>query len=128
VIDHFCEKHIYNFYYVLRRLLEGSLERLAKNTEPTFISNLKWNSTDVNLIELVAALIAKQAIVGKDRDLKKEDIFNQFQTILNIEIKDLDSKLSKAKRRTREKAPFLLSLTDTFRSLKPDKRKNNQSS
>jgi hypothetical protein len=125
VIDHFCEKHIYNFYYVLHELLEGSLERLAKNQAPVFASDLRWNSSDVDFIELVAALIEKRAVVGKDKDLNNDEIFKQFQIIFNIEIKDLDSKLSRAKRRKKEKAPFLFGLTEAFRSLDPDKIKKN---
>jgi hypothetical protein len=119
-MNHFYEEHIYNFYYGLSMLLEGSLKRLAKNQAPLFASDLRWNSSDVDLIELVAALIEKRAVVGKDKDLKNEEIFNEFQIAFNIKIKDLDSKLSRAKRRKKENAPFLLSLAEAFRSLNPD--------
>lgn len=88
---------------------------INKIPSSSFKPNLKWEKNDVDLLELITALIENEAIstrVNKGRTHRNE-VIKQFEQIFGFELKDSESKLSKATLRDKN-SKFLLSLQDSF--------------
>nr|MBK9653132.1 RteC domain-containing protein [Bacteroidota bacterium] len=82
-----------------------------KTPQPTF----KWNKNDVDLLELITALAETKAIVNTNGESVRSEIVAFFENVFNMEIKDAESKLSKATERIRSIHPFLDKLIKNFK-------------
>lgn len=59
------------------------------------ISNLEWSGSDTDLLELIVALMETKVI----KDVSRKEVIHSFQHLFNFEIKDAESKLSRARSR-----------------------------
>lgn len=75
---------------------------------------LLWCKHDVDLLELVTALYENGAISNKQNDLSRAKALEIFSKFFSINIKDAESKLSKATDRSRDVSPFLTRLKKSF--------------
>jgi hypothetical protein len=83
--------------------------------------NYTWNSSDTDLLELLAALHKSESIKRKDgKVLTRKELIDYFQTILGIEIKDVEGKLARATNRNAN-TPFLENLAQEFRNYASEK-------
>jgi hypothetical protein len=60
------------------------------------MSILKWQKTDTDLLELVTALFESGSITNSTKDLTRKEAINVFMQFFGVEIKDVESKLSRA--------------------------------
>lgn len=107
------------------RFLKHKLEWFSHTSENTFIMSkindlttntpqLAWNRNDTDLLELVTALIEMKAINNKTNTLTRKAAIEIFSKIFGIEIKDAESKLSRATERKKDISPFLTALKESF--------------
>lgn len=111
---------------------ELTLAAISKNkvviqTPATEKSPLKWNSTDTDFLELFAALYQNESIVRADgKPLTRKEMLDYFQSILGLEIKDPEGKLTKAGNRN-DNTAFLDTLAQEFRNYVAGKEKKLRS-
>lgn len=75
---------------------------------------LFWQGSDVDLLELVSALY-ESGVIRSDRfQLRRKELLGAFESLFNLTIKDSAVKLSQAKGRKKEIAPFLERLKQCF--------------
>ncbi len=87
-------------------------------------SRLNWNSSDTDLIELVAAIYAKKSIKRTDgKELTQKALFEYFQVIFNIELKNISTNLTKAGNRKNGITPYLDKLKLAFENYVEEKEK-----
>ena len=79
-----------------------------------FAPKLIWKKSDIDLLELIVALIESNSIVNSQGSLTRKEAVEQFSTIFNISIKDYESKLSRGTERKKDVSPFLSSLKQAF--------------
>jgi alanine-alpha-ketoisovalerate/valine-pyruvate aminotransferase len=92
------------------------------STEQT-ASPFKWNSSDTDFLELFAALYQNESIVRADgKPLTRKEMQDYFQSILGLEIKDVEGKLTKAGNRN-DNTAFLDALAQEFRNYVSGKEK-----
>lgn len=77
-------------------------------------SSLVWTKSDTSLLELVTALMEIKAINNSDHNLTRKDAIDIFSKLFGLEIKDVESKLSKATDRKMGVSPFLAALKESF--------------
>ena len=78
-------------------------------------SALRWNGTDSDLIELVAALMAAGAIgTAEGRDLKIVDVIRVFEEVFHLKINALYTKRGKVFDRCTDTTPFIDSLRKSY--------------
>jgi hypothetical protein len=85
------------------------------------VPKLKWNRNDVDLLEFVTALHRSGAINNEAGNLTRAGAIEFFENLFGIEIKDAESKLSKATDRKRSRHPFLDELVKQFAAYCEDK-------
>jgi len=80
------------------------------NLNPTII----WSRSDTDLLELITALVESKAIRNEEKTLTRKDAIEYFSKVFRIEIKDAESKLSRATERKKDVSPFLSDLKHAF--------------
>ena len=80
-------------------------------------SPLKWKESDTAFIELFASVFHVDAIIHVSHVITRKEMFEILAEMFNLNIKDLESKLSRAKRRKKNETPFLDSLRFAFINL-----------
>ena len=76
--------------------------------------DLTWCKTDTALLELVTALVEMKAISNSQNNLTRKEAIETFSKIFGIEIKDAESKLSRATERKRDVYHSLTALKESF--------------
>lgn len=85
-------------------------------------SELVWDSTDTDLLELAVSLHRTNALKHKDgKKITQKEIIDHLQQLFNTDIKNVDSKLSVASNRKKDRSPFLTKLKNSFESYCEDK-------
>ena len=82
-----------------------------------YSSPLQWIETDTAFIELFASIFQVGAITHQSHAITRKELFEIVAELFNLNIKDLECKLSRAKRRKRNETPFLNILRSAFLSL-----------
>ena len=121
-------KKILKYLSIRKEIIEGTDDYVKAISElPTNIGNLIWNKTDTDLLELVTALIESGSIQNPTKDLTRKEAIEIFSQIFNVDIKDAESKLSRATERKKDLSPFLSKLKDSFETYvqKKDERMDN---
>ncbi|MHA1748712.1 MAG: RteC domain-containing protein [Promethearchaeota archaeon] len=92
------------------------LEKLIyKDTNNRVIQKkIKWLKSDTDLLELITALYESKAINNESKNLTRKDAIKYFAEIFSIEIKDAESKLTRATERKKDTSPFLTKLKEIF--------------
>jgi hypothetical protein len=93
---------------------EQSFKMIPVNDSKIFDSNLNWARSDTDLLELVTALFEMKAINGRQYPLSRKESIEIFSNFFGREIKDAESKLSRATERKKDISPFLSSLKESF--------------
>jgi hypothetical protein len=130
--DHYITLCISQFLEGHRRILgktiqflELKLEWLNLEKEEIFCNDnrsdsqmkttdLVWCRNDTDLLELVTALFEMKAINSNTNTLTRKAAIEIFSKIFGLEIKDVESKLSRATERKKEVSPFLSALKESF--------------
>jgi hypothetical protein len=79
-------------------------------------TKIKWQKTDTDFLELVTALYESKAVNNESKNLSRKDAIKYFAEIFDIEIKDAESKLTRATDRKKDTSPFLTKLKEAFDS------------
>jgi hypothetical protein len=77
-------------------------------------SALEWNKSDTDFLELVTALLETKSISNGIGNLSRKDAIKILSEMFNIEIKDPESKLTRATSRKKDVSPYLTSLKVAF--------------
>jgi hypothetical protein len=88
-----------------------SIESNEVNLKP---SDLVWTRSDTDLLELVTALFEIRAINNSQHPLTRKEAIEFFSKFFDRDIKDAESKLSRATERKKNVSPFLASLKESF--------------
>jgi hypothetical protein len=75
---------------------------------------LFWEGSDIDLIELVTAVFVSGVIRSNRLRLERKELLGAFETLFNIKIKNSATKLSRARDRKKDPAPFLELLKQFF--------------
>lgn len=78
------------------------------------LNHLVWGKNDTDLLELITALLEIKAINNNRFNLTRKEAIEFFSKIFDREIKDAESKLSKATDRKKDVSPFLTTLKESF--------------
>jgi hypothetical protein len=78
------------------------------------MSTLIWQKNDTDLLELVTALFESGSITNSTKDLTRKEAINAFMQFFGMEIKDAESKLSRATSRKKDVSQYLTNLKTTF--------------
>lgn len=89
-------------------------ENLSKNDMLGYKNNLVWCKNDTDLLELITALCENKAINNSHNNLTRKEAIEIFSKVFNRDIKDAESKLSKATERKKDISPFLSALKESF--------------
>jgi len=115
----FLEKFTYTFEDVLGKKTKPMFNPKTKtwNKPDKDIKSpaLIWNKSDTDLIELTSALYMIKAIDKPSGSITRKDLLHTLCNIFGMEIKDAESKLSKATLRNNP-TKFLNNLKETFES------------
>lgn len=113
------------------KLCHSEIKRYEPKREPTsqtnFLSSItngifKWNSSDTDFLELFAALYQNESIVRADgKSLTRKEMQEYFQSILKLQIKDPEGKLTKATSRKLNMTPFIDSIKTAFEAYAKEK-------
>ena len=88
---------------------------IIKDTENKSVVMLTWNGTDSDLIELVAALMAADAISSRNGDkLTVISVIRAFEDIFHLKINALYTKRGKVFDRCTDTTPFIDSLRVSY--------------
>ena len=91
-------------------------------------SNYHWNSSDTDFLELFAALYQNESIVRADgKPLTRKEMLDYFQSILGLEIKDVEGKLTRATNRKLNMTPFIDSIKSAFETYAREKENKLES-
>lgn len=129
--DGFLRACISDFLRIHQRIIKNTLDLLdlrmkwlEYTNDQTFNSNtiditqhfepLIWCKNDTDLLELITALLEIKAINNQDHNLTRKEAIEIFSKIFNVEIKDAESKLSRATERKKGVSPFLSALKESF--------------
>jgi hypothetical protein len=83
---------------------------------------LKWNATDTDLLELITAFHRSNIIVRSDKkEMKRKDLIDFFSQLFDMEIKDVEVKLTRATNRKMSTTPFLDKLKLAFENYVQEK-------
>ena len=86
---------------------------LSKVEDPE-VNTYKWNVSDTDFLELVAALHYEGTIKRKEgKELTRKELIELFSHLFDMQIKDVEGKLTRATARM-DKTPFLDSLKLSF--------------
>jgi hypothetical protein len=97
------------------KLIQTYCHILENLPAPIINSNLKWNKSKVDLIELMAALVESKSIFKDNIPVTKEYLVEFLSKMfLETDLTNWEKDLTQAKRRKREKAPYLKLLVKTF--------------
>ncbi len=75
---------------------------------------LQWLASDTDLLELIVGLIETNSVAIQDKRLSRKELVKSFEQIFSIEIKDFESKLSRATERKKDTSPYLTKLKHAF--------------
>ncbi len=78
------------------------------------VRQFKWNRSDIDCLELITALVELKAITNESGNLTRTEAIAVFENLFGMNIKDAESKLSKAGNRKKSRHPFLDELTKKF--------------
>jgi hypothetical protein len=76
--------------------------------------DLFWNKSDTALLELITALLETRSISNIKGNLSRKEAIEQLSQMFNKEIKDPESKLTRATSRKKDISPYLASLKEAF--------------
>ena len=103
--------------------VEKDETKKVEPTQPTISNPYKWAMYDTDFLELFTALYQNECIERKDgKSFSRKELLDYFQGILGLDIKDVESKLTKAGNRN-EKTPFLDDLKSAFEIFVEQKEK-----
>jgi len=106
------------------KAIEKNKVVIQTNQTPPF----KWNSNDTDFLELFAALYQNESIVRADgKPLTRKEMLDYFQSILGLEIKDVEGKLTKATNRKLNMTPFIDSIKTAFETYAKEKENKLES-
>lgn len=146
IIDGIFYKFSPQYYPNFEKLCKIELERLEKNivleqkmslsvpkmqdvdsqTKKNIQSSYIWDSSDTNLLELVAALHKENIIKRKDKkDLTRKELIEYFSQLFDLQIKDVEGKLTRATGRN-DNTPFLDSLRIAFKNYGMEKEEKQR--
>jgi hypothetical protein len=77
-------------------------------------SAVYWEKSDTDFLELVTALLETRSISNGRGNLSRKDAIELLSKIFNKEIKDPESKLTRATSRKKDVSPYLSSLKVAF--------------
>ncbi len=119
---------IIDYINVRREIIEKSDDYVkAISDHQSFSGLLTWEASDTDLLELIVSLLESKAIQNSSKSLTRKEAIEAFCMIFNLEIKDAESKLSRATERKKDLSPFLSKLKDSFETYvqKKDERMDN---
>lgn len=93
---------------------EINVPQKAQPREAIQGNSLVWKKSDTDLLELITALMEIKAINNIDHNLTRKDAIEIFSKVFGREIKDAESKLSRATERKKDISPFLSLLKESF--------------
>ncbi len=95
--------------------------RQAEEIKQLSTSDYVWKSSATDLLELAAALHQNKSLERKDgKPLTRKELIEYLEQMFNIEISDIEHKLTKASARNNN-TPFLDNLSQQFRNYVADK-------
>ncbi len=113
-----CENILKKTISKLNRQIDNYLEIVKISDEVLanegLKSNIIWNRSDTDMLELITALIESKSIKHTAGDITRKEVLQAFSDFLNIEIKDPESKLTRATERKKDISPFLTKLKESF--------------
>jgi len=113
-------KRIEKLIEIEKRIVSIPVVKTEIHPEP---KPYKWTMTDTDFLELFTALYQNECIERNDgKALTRKELIEYFQVLLGLDIKSLESKLSKAGNRN-EKTPFLDDLKSAFEIFVEQKEK-----
>lgn len=97
------------------------------NEIPTFNGTIMWEASDTDLLELITALVESGSVQNSTKSITRKEAIDFFSEIFGLEIKDAESKLSRATERKKDLSPFLTKLKYHFEQYvqKKDTRSEN---
>jgi hypothetical protein len=95
----------------LEMIKDQSIDSINVNLKS---SDLVWTRSDTDLLELVTALYEIRAINHSQHPLTRKEAIEFFSKFFDRDIKDAESKLSRATERKKDVSPFLKSLKESF--------------
>ncbi len=111
-----CTEEAQECYSDFRKIIALKANELERNKNLIPIeSEIIWQKSDTDLLELITALIQSGSINNVSKDLTRKDTIRLFETFFNCTIKDAENKLSKATARKIDQTPFLNTLTKSFK-------------
>lgn len=89
--------------------------------------SILWEASDTDLLELIVALVESGSLQNHTKSLTRKEAIEFFSEIFGLEIKDAESKLSRATERKKDLSPFLSKLKQQFEKYvhKKDERTEN---
>ena len=116
--EELCMVEIDRFNKKLELELKVAALKNIDNPEGTSGKNMSapyaWNASDTDLLELVVALHKENIIQRKDKkELTRKEWIEYFTGLFDLQIKDVEGKLTKATNRN-DKTPFLDRLRTAF--------------
>jgi len=73
-----------------------------------------WEASDTDLLELIVALVESGSLQNSTKSILRKEVIEFFSEIFGLEIKDAESKLSRATDRKKDLSPFLTKLKLNF--------------
>lgn len=94
---------------------------------PELKNHYNWTGSDTALLELVTALYHSDCIERRDgKTASRKELIDYFQSILGVEIKDVEGKLTRATNRKINRTPFLDNLRVAFESYSVEKEERQR--
>lgn len=98
----------------IRNILQSDENVIESGPDTTSVSKLNWNGTDTDLLELIVGLLETQSVSISGNKTSRKELIKAFETIFSIEIKDFESKLTRATERKKDTSPYLSKLKLAF--------------
>lgn len=117
--DNSYYQYVISEYLILQKqLIQAILFELNSYIPPQIekeMPKMKWHGTDTDLLELIVALLETESLRNMDdRKLSRKEAVKLFEEIFSFQIKDPESKLSRATERKMNYSPFLTALKEAF--------------
>lgn len=102
-------------------------EKITSTNEYPVMHKLNWCKSDTDLLELITALYEMESF-GSKKNITRKEVIDIFSKIFNLEIKDAESKLSRATERKKDISPFLTDLKVSFDNyaIKKEQKKDSR--
>jgi len=125
VISWISEYYISKYLKGQKEYLEHTLTYIEKifelggitpqmDIDADIYSKLSWKATDTDLLELIVALIETNSVLLNDSKLSRKELVRNFEQIFSINLKDFESKLTRATERKKDTSPYLTKLKLAF--------------